>query len=138
MKTKNTTLRISRFIYLLFATVFALCVFIQIYIAGVGIFLDASAWTKHITFVHIFGYNLPIFMLIFAIVGRVPYTVYLQLFGIFVSIFLMYFTANFTSVMPLIGPMHVIMAIVLLVLSCFTVKNAWKIIIAQSKMEEDN
>lgn len=113
-----------------------MCLYTNLF-AGVGIFLDASAWTKHITFVHIFGYNLPIFMLIFAIVGRVPYTVYLQLFGIFVSIFLMYFTANFTSVIPLIGPMHVIMAIVLLVLSCFTVKNAWKIIIAQSKMEED-
>mgnify|MGYP001207951336 CR=1 FL=1 len=137
MKTTNTRLRYARFIYLLLTAAFAACVFVQIYIAGIAIFADVSAWMKHMTFVHIFGFNLPLFMLVFAILGRMPRWSYWQIFGVFLSIFLMYFTANFKSVVPFVGPMHVIFAIVLLVLSCFIVKNSWTFIFSQNKSEEE-
>lgn len=84
----------SKYMFLLLAIAFAVCVFVQIYIAGIAIFVDVSAWIKHMTFVHLFGFNVPFFMLIFAIIGRMPRWAYWQMFGLFFTVFLMYFTAN--------------------------------------------
>ncbi|MBW8351269.1 hypothetical protein K0H71_17770 [Bacillus sp. IITD106] len=124
----NTRVKIGRIIYFILAIMFALCIVTQVYFAGVAIFLDGAAWTKHRMFVHLFGFNLPIFMLIFAFVGSLPRWVYWQLFGVFVTIFLMYFTANIKTILPWIGPMHVIVAILLFVLSWFIVLKTGKLI----------
>ncbi len=138
LRNKSKTIRISRIVFLLLAAAFAACVFVQIYIAGAAIFIEASAWVKHIQFVHLFGFNLPIFMLIFALLGRMPRWAYWQMFGVFLSIFLMYFTANFNSVAPAAGPFHVIFAVMLMGLSSFIVIKTWQFIAAHDQTERRN
>ena len=133
MKVNNTRVRVGRIIYFIFAILFALCIIAQIYFAGVAIFLDGSAWTKHMMFVHLFGFNIPVLMLIFALVGALPRWAYFQLTGVFISIFLMYFTANIKTILPWIGPLHVIMALLLFVLSWSIVLKTWKLIFKGSE-----
>lgn len=118
-------MRVGRMTYLILAILFTICILVQLYLAGIAIFMDSAVWIKHMMFVHLFGFNVPIFMLVFAFVGVMPRWAYWQLFGIFVSIFLMYFTANMRTVFPWIGPMHVVIAILLFVLSCSIVIKTW-------------
>lgn len=125
MKTNHTRIRVGRMTYLILAILFTICILVQLYLAGIAIFMDSAVWMKHMMFVHLFGFNVPIFMLVFAFVGAMPRWAYWQLFGIFVSIFLMYFTANMRTAFPWIGPMHVVIAVLLLVLSCSIVIKTW-------------
>lgn len=124
----KSRIRIGRIIYLILAILFTLCIFTQIYLAGMAIFMNPAVWLKHMMFVHLFGFNVPIFMLIFAFIGALPRWAYWQLFGIFTSIFLMYFSANMRTNFPWIGPLHVIIAILLLGLSCLVVGKTWTLI----------
>lgn len=119
--------KIGRFGFLSLSVLFALCIFTQILLAGIALFVDARAWMQHIMFVHFFGFNIPIFMLVFAIIGAFPRRTYWQLFGIFISIFLMYFTVNMNAHASWLGPFHVIIAVLLFMLSCYTVLTSWKI-----------
>ncbi|GAA0609377.1 hypothetical protein GCM10009001_28530 [Virgibacillus siamensis] len=78
------------------------------------------------TFVHLFGFNIPIFMLGFAFIGASPRWAYWQLLGILISIFLMYFTANISAHLPWFGAMHPVFGVLLFVLSCTMVSKTWK------------
>lgn len=131
----NKRIYFGRIIYFILALLFALCIIIQFYFTGLATFIDGSAWMKHMMFVHLFGFNLPIIMLIFAIIGRFPRIVYWQLFGVFISIFLMYFTVNFNSIIRWVGPLHVIVAILLFILSWFIVIKAWEFTFNNKQME---
>ena len=91
-------IRVGRIIYFILASLFALCTMAQFFFAGSAIFMDPVEWRKHVTLVHLFGFNIPIFMLVFAFIGSLPRTVYLQIFGIMIGIFFMYFTVNFRGV----------------------------------------
>ena len=128
MKVKKNRIHIGRLIYFTLAIIFMLCTIAQIYLAGMAIFQNPAVWMKHMMFVHFFGFNLPLLMLIFAFIGALPRWAYWHLFGIFVSIFLMYFTANITSAMPWLGSMHPVIAILLIILSCSIVLNTWRLI----------
>lgn len=129
----NVRIRTGRVIYLILAIFFTLCILAQIYLAGMAVFLNPAVWPKHTMFVHLFGFNLPVFMLIFAMVGSLPRWAYWQLFGLFVSIFLMYFTAN---MLPWFGPLHPVMAILLFVLSSWTVLKTWILIFGNKKIRK--
>ena len=56
-------IRVGRIIYFILASLFALCTMAQFFFAGSAIFMDPVEWRKHVTFVHLFGFNIPIFML---------------------------------------------------------------------------
>ncbi|MBM7554227.1 DUF6220 domain-containing protein [Thalassobacillus pellis] len=119
---KNTArVRISRNIYLVLAFIFLSCVAVQIFLAGMAIFITPAHWMNHIFFIHLFGFNLPVLMLLFALAGAMPRWAYWQLFGIFFLVFLMYFTANITGSLPWAGAMHPVIAVLLFLLS-------WKIV----------
>lgn len=137
MKANKNRKKFGRIIYFILASLFTVCIITQFYLAGVATFLDAGAWMKHMMFVHLFGFHLPIFMLIGALIGALPRQTFLQLFGVFVSIFLMYFTANMNSIAPWVGPLHVIIAIFLFTLSCVIVFSSWKSIFYNQKFERD-
>lgn len=121
----------SRYIFLVLAVAFLVCVFVQLYFAGVAIFIDANAWLQHRTFVHFFGFHVPFFMLVFAMIGRMSRSTYWQIFALLFLIFLMYFTANVKAV----GPMHVIVAFVLFGISCSIVISTVKGMFLNNKTE---
>ena len=131
----NLRIRIGRLSYFILAILFTLCILAQIYLAGMAVFMSPVNWAKHIMFVHLFGFNLPVLMLIFAFVGALPRWAYWHLFGFLVSIFLMYFTANIRAVIPWVGPMHAVFACILFVLSSITVLKTWKIIFNKRKRD---
>jgi len=124
----NQRVRISRIVYLVLAIIFALCVVTQIFLSGMAIFISPANWMKHMTFVHLFGFNIPIFMLVFAFIGALPRWAYWQLLGILISIFLMYFTANISANLPWFGAMHPVFGVLLFVLSYTMVSKTWKFI----------
>lgn len=127
MKTTNKKVRIGRIVYLILAVIFALSVTTQFFLAGMAIFISPVNWVKHMTFVHLFGFNIPIFMLVAAFFGRLPRWAYWELLGILISVFLMYFTANFTGSSPWIGALHPVFGVLLFVLSYSTVIGIWKL-----------
>ena len=123
--SKITRIRSGRIIFLALTTLFTTCILVQVYLAGMAIFSTPGAWVKHTMFVHLFGFNLPVLMVIFALVGSMPRWAYWKLFGILVSTFLMYFTAH----MPWLGPIHPVLALLLFVLSCSIIIKTWGLII---------
>jgi hypothetical protein len=60
-----------RVLYAIFAWLFALCILIQVFLAGLSIFTSPSYWSVHIGFAHIFE-SIPMLLLIFALLGRLP------------------------------------------------------------------
>lgn len=96
MNETKSRIRIGRYIYFILAILFSLCIGVQIYFAGLAIFENPLHWMKHLTFAHQFGFNLPILILIFAIIGGLPRWAW-QILGIPVSVFLIYFTARSSS-----------------------------------------
>ncbi|MCD2138800.1 DUF6220 domain-containing protein [Salinicoccus halitifaciens] len=125
--------RIGRGIYLLLAVIFALCVTIQFYTAGMAVFDNPAHWLQHTSFIHIFGFNLPVCMLLAALVGAMPRQVYWHLFGTFILIFMMYFTANIG--ISGLGPLHPVLGTGLLILSVWMTISAFRMISATGREE---
>jgi hypothetical protein len=120
--------RIGRIVYLLLASLFAACVFAQLFLAGMGTFVDPANWAKHVMFIHLFGFNLPLFLLLFAFVGSLPRWAYVHTFSLFFLIFTMYFTANMTGLVPWLGALHPVIAVLLAFLSFMNAKKANQLI----------
>lgn len=108
---KNLTGGIILFLILL--VMFSLCVTAQFLLAGFGTFVDPLNWARHVQFVHIFGFNLPVIMLIVAYFGKLPRWSIGQILAILFTMFLMYFTANITRTLPWIGALHPLIGAVL-------------------------
>ncbi|WP_430786614.1 DUF6220 domain-containing protein [Virgibacillus flavescens] len=128
--------RISRIIYLILAIIFALSIVAQIFLAGMATFVSPMHWLKHVTFVHLFGFNIPVVMLVFAYLGRLPRWAYWQLFAVLVSVFLMYFTANITATLPWASAMHPLIGVVLFVLAYVIIKKMWVFIFTKTSQKE--
>lgn len=133
LEVNDTRICVGRIIYFTLAIVFTLCIIAQVFFAGMAIFLNTGAWMKHIMFVHLFGFNVPFLMFIFAVIGAMPRWAYWQLFGVLVSIFLMYFTANIKVILPWMGALHPVIGILLFVLSYSIVLKSWNLIMEHQK-----
>ncbi|WP_062107368.1 DUF6220 domain-containing protein [Bacillus niameyensis] len=132
-----TRIQIGRWIYFCLACVFIACISAQVLLAGLATFVGAENWLKHMMFAHLFGFNIPLIMLIFAFVGRFPQWGYWQLLGVFVTIFLMYFTANITALVSWLGAMHPVIAIILFGLSWSIVVKSWKLLHKKREVGEN-
>ncbi len=70
--SRGETLRYgSRVGYLLVVWVFVLFVMIQVFLAGLSIFVGPAGWPRHVEFGHFFG-PLSLALLLLALVGRLP------------------------------------------------------------------
>jgi len=61
----------SRVGYLLVAWIFVLFVLIQVFLAGLSIFVSPAGWPRHVEFGHYLG-PLSLALLVLALVGRLP------------------------------------------------------------------
>lgn len=82
--------KLSRYLFFLGAALFLISVAIQIFTAGLAIFVIPTHWLSHITYIHLFGFNVPIFLLLFAYLGKLPRWGYLYVFGLMFGVFGMY------------------------------------------------
>jgi len=108
IRTPQRLNRIGGIIYIGLAGLFAICVAVQIFLAGMAIFIDASHWHDHVVFVRIFEL-FPLLLLIFSFVGKLSKGLQWMSVVIFLLIFAQYFTAHF----PGAGAFHPVIAAVL-------------------------
>ena len=120
--------KVSRYIFLVLCILFALGVIMQVVFAGLAIFVNGLYWVSHSVLVHAFGFNVPILMLLTAFIGKMPRWAYWNIIAMLFLLFLMYFTANITKVLPIIAAFHPVIAMVLFVISIWSVFRAWKLV----------
>src|SRR5690349_18036952 len=63
--------RVMRVLFIVFAWLFALCILIQVFLAGLDVFVSGTWFSAHMEFAHYFE-GLPLLMLIVALLGRLP------------------------------------------------------------------
>lgn len=136
MKEGSLRFRAGGMAFVVFSILFAVCVLTQLYIAGVAVFVNPVSWVRHVGFVHMFGFSLPLLMLIAAFIGGLPRSILGQVLGVMLSIFLMYFTANITGTLPWAGALHPVIAVIILIQSLLIVMSAWGLVFPNSKREE--
>ncbi|MBP2079927.1 DUF6220 domain-containing protein [Oceanobacillus polygoni] len=124
----NRRKQIGKNIFLVLAILFLIGVIAQIFLAGLAIFASPVHWIKHITLIHLFGFNIPLFMLLFAWMGAMPRWAYGAVFGLLTSVFAMYFTGNMAAKLPWIAALHPVIAIVLFVIAFVVVIETVKLI----------
>lgn len=115
--------RVARYGYLLFAGIFAVCVVVQVFIAGMAVFVDPTNWSLHMTFVHVFEFLL-IPMLVLAFLGRLPRGQKWLVVGLWTMIGLQYATAEGFSG-SVVAAVHPVNALVIFWLAVFTTRRAW-------------
>ncbi|MCU9595740.1 DUF6220 domain-containing protein [Caldibacillus thermolactis] len=122
-KEISTLIKVNRVLFLLFSSLFFIAVLSQIFLAGLAIFVNPIYWMKHTTFIHVFGFNIPVLLFLLSYFGKLPQWSYIYVFGLISGVFFMYFTANFTNILRWLGALHPIIAVFLVILSFLLVKK---------------
>ena len=97
-------------IYAFLTGLFTLCLIIQLFIAGLAIFVDPIYWSRHTLFIHLFD-KIPLLMLLFSFLGRFPTPIRWQSGALFGLVYMMYFTANIRPVLPWVAAAHPVIAV---------------------------
>lgn len=113
-----------RYGFVLFSGFFAICVVIQVFFAGMAIFVDPANWSLHTNFIHNFQYIL-IIMLVLAFLGRLSQRLKLLPIGLGVLLMVQYATAQAFST-SLVAAIHPVNALVIFWLAVFTTRQAWQ------------
>lgn len=112
LQKESRRVRIGRLIYSIMAWLFVICVFFQVFLAGLAVFVSSSHWQDHIVFVRLFEF-LPIFMLIAAFIGKLPGLMKWETAGLFIMIIIQYVTAIFHVNISVLAALHPVIAILL-------------------------
>jgi hypothetical protein len=112
--------------FALLSVLFVISVVVQVFLAGLAIFVNPIHWLKHTGFIHLFEF-VPVLMLIVSFVGKLPRWAIGQSAALFGVIFVMYFTANITPVIPWAAALHPVIAIGLFWMSLKIARAAWKL-----------
>ncbi|WP_282141628.1 DUF5957 family protein [Cytobacillus oceanisediminis] len=114
MKEKLPKRTLAENSYIGLGMVYLGCLLIQFFLAGISIFENPSKWAAHKLFVHMFGYAIPVLMIITALAGRFFTLIYKEIMVIFLLLFAMYFTANMDWRVGWLGAFHPIAGVLLL------------------------
>lgn len=86
--------RVARIIYIVLAWAFVGCITVQVFLAGMGVFMSPRYFQNHASFVHLFEW-IPVFMLVSAFAGRLSRGLRWKTVGLWGLIAVQYATANF-------------------------------------------
>ncbi|NLG70877.1 MAG: hypothetical protein GX495_02375 [Chloroflexi bacterium] len=120
----------SRYAFVVLAALFVICVLVQIFLAGMAIFSHAVYWSWHRAFIHFFEL-IPLLMLLFGWIGRVPVRLRWQTLGLFGMILLQYLTANIRGLLPAAAAVHPVTAVFIAGLGFSLLSRSWKFIRTQ-------
>lgn len=110
--------------YVLVAGLFVVGIVIQVYIAGMAVFVDPANWSLHANFVHIIEW-MPLIMLVLAFVGRLSSGLKWLPVGLFGLIIVQYATAlGFSD--SVVAALHPVNALVIFGLATMTTHRAWQ------------
>ena len=115
----------TRYGYLGLSGFFALLVLVQVYIAGMVVFVAPSNWTLHATFVHIFEpLLLPLFACAF--LGQLPRSLKIASVALFLLVSVQYATASLFGSM--VAAIHPVNAVVIFSVAVLATNRTWSII----------
>lgn len=115
----NNRIQYSKIGFLILAWIFAVCIVVQTFIAGLAMFTNYSYWAYHTTFVIWFQF-IPILMLILSFSGRLSKLIRWQVVGLFLLIVpLQYASIN----IPGMGAIHPVIALILFWLALMVIKK---------------
>ncbi|HLS07901.1 DUF6220 domain-containing protein [Lentibacillus sp.] len=123
----------GRWFYFIFAIIFLLCSLVQFFLAGMAIFGGGQFWTDHKMVAHLFGLNIPIFMMVSAFMGNAKKKEYFSILGLLILIITMYATANLGFRHSFFGALHPILGVLIIVLSMLNVYRS-KILLGKSEI----
>lgn len=110
--------------YVLSAGAFVVGVLIQVYLAGMAVFVDPTYWGLHTTFVHILEL-IPAIMLVLAFIGGFPREMKLIPVGLFMLIIVQYATAIAFSG-TVVAALHPVNALVMFGIAMITTYRSWR------------
>lgn len=124
MSNLSRQIHYSRLVFFVLASIFAVSIVVQVFIAGLAIFTNYSYWTYHTIFVVFFQF-IPIPMMVLSFIGHFPKSIRWQVAGLFLLIVpLQYVSVN----VPGMGAIHPVIALVLFWLAVNVVKKAGNIL----------
>lgn len=112
----------ARYGYVLLAGLFAFAVLVQMFLAGLAIFVDGGYWARHTTFVYVFE-PLSLLWLIVGALTRLSTTLKLAPLGLYVLVVVQYATANLAG--SLVAAFHPVNAIALFVGAAVAMRAVW-------------
>ncbi|MFG6115646.1 DUF6220 domain-containing protein [Halobacillus sp. MO56] len=115
----------GRIIFIGLAALLLLCFTIQFLLAGMATFIHYEYWSDHTFFVHLFGFYLPLIMLVAALVCKFSRKIFGQLALVFGLTFLLYVTANISTHLPWAGALHPIIGILLFLAALAILRSSW-------------
>src|SRR5947199_205240 len=110
-KSLSTLNRVGRFAFALLGLFFAICLIVQVFLAGLAVFVNKDDWGPHTSFIHYFEMA-PVLMFILSFVGRVPGRIRWNSLGLYIMILLQYVTAKAFSGVWL-AALHPVIAVLL-------------------------
>lgn len=110
--------------YVLFGGLFIVGVMIQVFIAGMAVFVDPANWSLHASFVHYIEL-LTLIMLVLAFFGRLSRVLKITPIALFLLIGVQYATAlGFSG--SLVAAVHPVNALVIFGIAVITTHRAWR------------
>jgi hypothetical protein len=96
------------------ARVFAVCILVQVFLAGLAVFVDEAYWASHSSFVHYFSF-LPLVMILLSFIARLPVSFRLQSIRLFGLIIAEFITAVLSSKIGFLSALHPVIALVMFI-----------------------
>jgi hypothetical protein len=127
VKSPSLLVRMFRIFYALLATVFVVCILVQVFFAGMGAF--GADWSYHVTFGHLLE-PLPLLMVPVAFVGRLSWALRLLPLLLIVLIGAQYALAS--AAVPA-AALHPVNAVVILLIGLFMARRAWTAVARHGK-----
>jgi hypothetical protein len=94
------------------ARIFALGIVVQVFLAGLALFVDTANWAAHSNFPRYFAF-LPILMILLSFIARLPVTYRVKSIQLFAMIILMFLTAILSSKIGFLSALHPVIALAL-------------------------
>jgi hypothetical protein len=121
--------RAMRVLYVILAWLFALCILIQVFLAGLSIFESPGLISLHIAFAHTFEF-IPILLLITALLGRFPRSIPLFSLLLILQFALQYafvqLSGQFSE--PFVAAFHPVNAVVMFWVTLYVARRSTAVI----------
>jgi mercuric ion transport protein len=114
--------RWSRHGYVGLMALFAACVLVQIYVAGMAVFIDPTNWRLHAGFVHVFEL-VPVPLLVVAYLGGLPRPLKWTPVVLYLLVGVQYATAHQFG--TYIAAIHPVNAVMIFAVAAGATKRAW-------------
>ncbi|HZG15977.1 MAG TPA: DUF6220 domain-containing protein [Candidatus Bathyarchaeia archaeon] len=120
--TLSPFVTLARRLYLVLAWGFLAFITIQVFLAGLGLFVSWEYWEMHRNWATYFAF-VPIVMLVLAFLGKMPVSLRWISFGLYLMIVAQFLTVVFKSTLGALSSLHPVIALLLFWGSIITVSQ---------------